>query len=208
MKPIAAGAERTPHGLRNDDARALAAVANVEAPYEMINPYCLPAPVSPHIAAAEAAVAVDTALIAQRFRGLAERADCVVVEGAGGWLAPIGERETMADVARALALPVVLVVGLRLGCLNHALLSARAIEASGVALAAWIGNGIDPAFARLEENLATLERRLALPPLAVIPYRPPAARSSDCAAHAVALETGVALPRVAGKQLLALLRTP
>lgn len=196
MKPIAAGAVATPHGLRNADAQALAAAANVDAPYELINPYCLAAPVSPHIAAAEAGVAIDTATITRSFSELARRADCVIVEGAGGWLAPIGERETLADVACALGLPVVLVVGLRLGCLNHALLSARAIEASGLDLAAWIGNCIDPGFERLAENLAALEQRLARPALAIIAH-------TDAAAE---LEAGVALPRAAARALAALVR--
>jgi dethiobiotin synthetase len=172
MKPIAAGAAHTAQGRRNDDAASLAAAANVQAPYELVNPYCLLAPVSPHIAAAEEGVTIDTALIARRFRELAARADCVIVEGAGGWLAPIGEHESIADVARAIALPVVLVVGLRLGCLNHALLSARAIGASGLPLAGWIGSHVDPAFERVDENIATLARLLGAPALAIIPHRP------------------------------------
>ena len=112
-------------------------------------------------------------MIVSRFAALAARADCVVVEGAGGWLAPIGFDETMADVAQALALPVVLVVGLRLGCLNHALLTAGAIKASGLPLAAWIANAIDPHFERAAENVATLERLLAMKPLALIAHGAP-----------------------------------
>jgi len=200
MKPIAAGAVNTPRGLRNDDAEALAAAANVAAPYERINPYCLAAPVSPHIAAAEAGVTIEVSMIARRFGELAERADCVIVEGAGGWLAPISDHETVADVARALALPVLLVVGLRLGCLNHALLSARAIEADGLTLAGWIGNSIDPAFERREENLAALERRLGRAPLAVIPHREPAGGGPS------ALEPGFALPREVSEAAAGLVR--
>jgi dethiobiotin synthetase len=170
MKPVAAGAERTERGLRNADALALAAAANVAADYDLVNPYCLPTPVSPHIAAELAGIHIETAPIVQSFRKLASIADCVLVEGAGGWLAPIGERESMADVARALAVPVVLVVGLRLGCLNHALLSARAIEASGLRFAGWIANHVDPGYERLEENLSTLERLLEQPSIALIPH--------------------------------------
>lgn len=170
MKPVAAGAEPTASGLRNADALALAAASNAPAPYEQVNPYCLRAPVSPHIAAKEEDIRIETAPIVQCFRERSQTADCVIVEGAGGWLAPISERETMADVALALGLPVVLVVGLRLGCLNHALLSARAIEASGLELRAWIANHIDPRFERLGENLSTLERRLGRPPFAVLPH--------------------------------------
>jgi dethiobiotin synthetase len=170
MKPIAAGAELTEQGLRNEDAVALMRASNIDAPYDVVNPYCLPAPVSPHIAAHEAGVVIDISRITDSFNKLTVHADYVVVEGAGGWLVPIDDRATMADIARALGLPVVLVVGLRLGCLNHALLSAQAIQASGLKLAAWIGNQIDPDFARLPENLATLEQRLHMPPAAIVPF--------------------------------------
>jgi dethiobiotin synthetase len=173
MKPVAAGAGVSTEGLRNDDALELVRAANTQAPYAEVNPYCLAAPVSPHLAAADAGVRIDIAVIVRSFAALAARADCVVVEGAGGWLAPIGSDETMADVALALALPVVLVVGLRLGCLNHALLTARAIEASGLPLAAWIANAIDPCFERAAENVTTLERLLAMKPLAVIAHGAP-----------------------------------
>lgn len=174
MKPVAAGAHPTTAGLRNSDALALQAAANVPAAYELVNPYCLAAPVSPHIAAAESSVAIEIAHVERCFQGLVRAADRVVVEGAGGWLAPIGPDTTMADLARALGLPVLLVVGLRLGCINHALLTARAITASGLALAGWVGNRIDPHFARAEENLATLERWLGRAPVAVIPHGEPA----------------------------------
>ena len=172
MKPIAAGAEQTPDGLRNEDALALRAAANVDADYTLTNPYCFPAPVSPHIAAREVDVEVDIGRIVHSYRQLAKQADVVVVEGAGGWLAPIDDQSTMADIARALGLPVILVVGLRLGCLNHALLTARAIAADGLELAAWIGSHIDPHFARPEDNLATLKHRLGQPAAAIIPHGP------------------------------------
>jgi dethiobiotin synthetase len=176
MKPIAAGAVATADGLRNDDAAALIAVANVTAEYVLVNPYCLRAPISPHLAAAEEGVSIDTARIAHAFAALAGRADCVVVEGAGGWLAPIGEGETMADVARALNLPVVLVVGLKLGCLSHAQLTLRALRADRLRLGGWIANHLDASFERVPENLATLERLLERPPIAFLPHhasRPP-----------------------------------
>jgi dethiobiotin synthetase len=164
MKPIAAGADDTPNGLRNDDAVALIRASNVDAPYELVNPYCLRAPVSPHIAAREEGVHIDITHIVRSFEALASRADCVVVEGAGGWLVPINdESSTMADLARALNLPVMLVVGMRLGCLNHALLTAQAIRAAGLELKAWVANPIDPLFERPAENRATLEQRLGLP---------------------------------------------
>jgi len=168
MKPVAAGAVREPEGLRNDDALQLAAAANVAAPYERVNPYCLAEPVSPHIAAEAAGIEIDPAVIRREFDQLAALADCIVVEGAGGWLAPIGGARTMEAVALALDLPIVLVVGLRLGCLNHALLTARAVRASGLELAHWVANTIEPQFERAAENVARLSAVLG-PPLAIVP---------------------------------------
>ena len=190
MKPVSAGSRETADGLRNDDALALMQAANVTAAYEAVNPYCFAAPIAPHIAARDAGVVIDVALIAKRFAALARAADCVVVEGAGGWLAPIGAHQTMADIAAVLALPVLLVVGLRLGCLNHALLSARALAAHGPGLAGWIGNSIDPDFARRADNLAALTELLGAPPLAVLPYAPQAVNTQQLpagfAAHLLA----------------------
>jgi len=207
MKPVAAGASTTAQGPRNADALALAGAASVAAPYDRINPYCLRAPISPHIAATDEGLAIDLAVIRQRFGQLAQAADCVIVEGAGGWLAPIGDRETLADVARALSLPVVLVVGLRLGCLNHALLSARAIEADGLELAGWIGNAIDPDFDRTAENVASLEQRLGSAPLALVPhlYRAEVrALAREVSPAEAPLEQGIVLPFEAGEALLTL----
>ena len=166
MKPVAAGASAS---LRNADALVLAAASNVSFPYETLNPYCLRPPVSPHIAAKEAGIVIDPALIYAEFLKIKAASDRVIVEGAGGWLAPISDTRTMEDVAVALGLPVILVVGLRLGCLNHALLTARSIRASGLPFAHWIGNSIDPEFERAAENIATLTAALG-PPLAVIPH--------------------------------------
>jgi dethiobiotin synthetase len=170
MKPVASGATRTAGGLRNDDALALAAAANVAAPYEIVNPYCFEAPVAPHIAAKEAGTAIDAHLVRRRFDELAQRCEFVVVEGAGGWLAPISATQTLADLALALEIPVILVVGLRLGCLNHALLTAESIGARHASLAGWIANRIDPGFERSAENLATLTARLQAEPLADVPF--------------------------------------
>jgi dethiobiotin synthetase len=169
MKPVAAGADMTAAGLRNADALALVAAANVAAPYERVNPYCFAAPIAPHIAARDAGIAIDIELLRQRFAELANEADCVVVEGAGGWLTPISAGASMADVAAALALPVVLVVGLKLGCLNHTFLTVRALAAHGVPLAGWVGNSIDPAFERAADNIAELAQRLQ-PAAAIVPY--------------------------------------
>jgi len=192
MKPVAAGADPTERGLRNADATALAAAANIAADYELINPYCLAAAVSPHIAAKDAGICIETGSIVRCFGKLASAADCVLVEGAGGWLAPIGERESMADVALALGLPVILVVGLRLGCLNHALLSARAIEASGLPLAGWIANHIDARYERLEENLSTLERLLDRPPIACVSHERPGTEPPPAVVQALLARLGAA----------------
>jgi dethiobiotin synthetase len=168
MKPVAAGATRTPDGLRNDDALQLASVANVSVPYETLNPFCLEPPVSPHIAAEQAGIVIDPEVICRKFRELATGADAVIVEGAGGWLAPISRTRTMEEVAQALRLPILMVVGLRLGCLSHALLTARAVRASGLPLAHWVANEIDPRFEQAAENIALLSAALG-PPLAVVP---------------------------------------
>lgn len=169
MKPIASGSERTSEGLRNEDALALMAVSNVSAPYGSVNPYCFEPPISPHIAADEAGIRVDLAQIRSSFESLVERSDWIVAEGAGGWLAPIGAATSIRDVAQTLHLPVVMVVGLRLGCINHALLTKLAIESHGAQFAGWVANTIDPAMARRTENLETLIRLIGEPPLAIVP---------------------------------------
>jgi dethiobiotin synthetase len=170
MKPVASGAERTSCGLRNADALALARAANVTAAYETINPYCFAPPIAPHIAAREAGSLIDTAVLRERFCELASLADCVIVEGAGGWLTPIGPGQSMADIASALALPVVLVVGLRLGCLNHAALTARALASCAAQRAGWIGNSIDREFDRKTDTIAALEELLQEPAAMVVSY--------------------------------------
>ena len=170
MKPVAAGAELTRDGLRNADALALMAAANVESGYETVNPFCFPLPASPHIAAASAGIAVDRAVIRRRFEELAALSDIVVVEGAGGWLAPISDTETMADIAVMLDVTMLEVVGLRLGCLSHALLTAHGIESKGLQLAGWIANHLQPHFEHADENIAALEKRLPAPLLEVVPF--------------------------------------
>lgn len=172
MKPVAAGAELTPDGLRNEDALALIAASNVDAPYELVNPVCLPLPTSPHLAARAAGITIDPDAIRQRFDELALLADAVVVEGAGGWLAPIGETRggvgpSMQDIAVALGLPVLLVVGVRLGCINHALLTQEAILRSGLTVEGWVANAIEPGFDVNGDYVAALEERLEAPRLAM-----------------------------------------
>ena len=169
MKPVASGSDRTIDGLRNEDALTLMAASNVTAPYEIVNPYCFEPPISPHIAAEDAKIAIDIARIRQNFTTLSSQADWTVVEGAGGWLAPTGPRQSIRDLALALGLPVIMVVGVRLGCINHALLTKLAIETHGAHFAGWIANTLDPAMPRRPENLETLERLLDRPPLATVP---------------------------------------
>jgi dethiobiotin synthetase len=183
MKPVAAGAEPTSEGLRNTDALELMRASNVSAPYAAVNRYCLPEPASPHIAARMADIEIDRARIVREFQLLSNttRAQAVVVEGAGGWLAPISPSESMADVAVALGLPVLLVVGLRLGCLNHALLTARAIESSGLTLAGWIANHLQPHFEHADENIALLEQHLRGPLLETVGFNAPAFASATAA---------------------------
>ena len=170
MKPLASGCEVTIDGLRNEDALALQAASDPTPAYDDINPFALPEPLAPELAAREAGVDVALAPMLAAHARLSAQADVVVVEGVGGWLAPLSTQLMQADLVRALELPVVLVVGLRLGCLNHAYLSARAIAADGCKLVGWIGNGIDPAMARIEENRALLEARLPAPCLGWLPW--------------------------------------
>jgi dethiobiotin synthetase len=172
MKPIASGGQWTSQGLCNEDALALIAAANLPLPYAQVNPYCFEPAISPHIAAEEARIPIDIDMIETRFRVLRGLSDRVIVEGAGGWLAPINARESMGDLARALGIPAVLVVGLRLGCLNHAELTRRAIESTGVAFAGWVANRVGSPMERERENLMTLARRLGTPPLALVPFTP------------------------------------
>jgi dethiobiotin synthetase len=163
MKPIASGCRATPDGLRNEDAEALIAASDPAPPYARCNPYAFERGIAPHIAAREGGIEIALPPIVDAFRDLASRADRVVVEGVGGWSVPLSESLMQADLVGALGTPVVLVVGMRLGCINHALLSARAIVADGCTLVGWIANRIDPAMAVADANLATLRERLSVP---------------------------------------------
>lgn len=182
MKPVASGARQTSEGLRNDDALALQHAAGLPRPYALVNPYVFAPPIAPHLAAAEAGVCIELSQILAAFHELCAGADAVVVEGVGGWQVPLGEHWGVPELARALGLPVVLVVGLRLGCLNHARLSADAIMDDGLELAGWVANGVDPDFERRRDNVATLERLIPAPLLAEFPWVPAASRD-ELAAH-------------------------
>jgi dethiobiotin synthetase len=167
MKPIAAGVE---DDGRNDDVVQLLAASSVQPPLDWVNPYLYAPPIAPHIAAAEAGRPIAIEVIRQAFERLRPMADVVWVEGAGGFRVPLDERRDTADLVQALALPVVLVAGMRLGCLNHALLTVEAIINRGLILAGWVANRIDPAMARFEANLETLQARLNAPLLGVISH--------------------------------------
>lgn len=186
MKPVAAGAVATADGWRNDDALALQRAANTDHPYPWINPYCLRQPMSPHIAAKIDDVEVNFDHLAAMYRQIAENSDWILVEGAGGWLAPLTDSLSIADLAVRLDLPVLLVVGMRLGCLNHAQLTWQAIAARGVQRAGWIANLIDPDVVALEAQIETLTQRLACAPLARVGWR------EDGAARRAALAAAVA----------------
>jgi dethiobiotin synthetase len=171
MKPVAAGTELMDGVAVNDDVLALRAAATLTVPPELDNPVLLPDPVSPHIAAARAGVTIDIAHLVACHRALTQLADAVVVEGAGGFQVPLSAIETGADLAQALGLPVVLVVGLRLGCLNHALLTADAIRARGLTLAGWVANHVDASMLAQQDNIAFLQQRLAAPLLATVAHQ-------------------------------------
>jgi len=174
MKPVASGCAETTEGLRNDDALALRAASSVRLRYDDVNPYAFAPAIAPHIAAEEEGRVIELAVLEHAYRRLALLAGRVVIEGAGGWLTPLGPQLTLADFAALVDADVVLVVGLRLGCLNHALLTAQSIRAAGLDLAGWVGNAVEPAFERADANLATLRRRLAAPCLGVLAYAPAA----------------------------------
>lgn len=186
MKPVASGADMTPEGLRNEDALALQRAASLRRDYALVNPCCFAPPVAPHLAARDAGVEISLDLIRPAYAALCRDADAVVVEGVGGWQVPLAPGLELPDLAREFELPVLLVVGMRLGCLNHALLTARAIRADGLELAGWVANAVDPDFQRPEANLATLDAELGAPRLARLPYAPSTSLAETAASLAQA----------------------
>lgn len=187
MKPIAAGVE---DDGGNEDVVRLLAASSIQPPVELVNPFLYDSPIAPHIAAREAGRPIEIGTIRQAFDRLRMLADVVWVEGVGGFRVPLDERYDTADLAQAFALPVVLVVGMRLGCLNHALLSAEAITGRELVLAGWVANRIDPAMARFEANLETLAARLNAPLLGVVPYGADPAQAAGSLHLAVLPEFG------------------
>ncbi|WP_095147165.1 MULTISPECIES: dethiobiotin synthase [unclassified Pseudomonas] len=169
-KPVASGCDVTPKGLRNADALALLDQCSVPLTYAEVNPMAFEPAIAPHLAARESGVAltVQSLLVPMRHI-LGKQADFTLIEGAGGWRVPLADQDNLSDLAMALGLPVILVVGVRLGCINHALLTAEAIARDGLQLAGWVANIIEPRTSRLEENLATLAERLPAPCLGKVP---------------------------------------
>jgi dethiobiotin synthetase len=170
MKPVAAGCESVNGELRHSDVDALVATSNVQAALSDVNPYAFLPAIAPHIAAEQAGVNISLEKIQQAIERLKSQADVVVVEGAGGFRVPINQQETMADLAIKLNLSVILVVGIRLGCINHALLTAGSIKAAGLNLVGWVANRIDPNMPALEENIATLKAMIKAPCIADVAW--------------------------------------
>jgi dethiobiotin synthetase len=170
IKPVAAGCEITEQGMTNNDALQLQAAASHKLSYQQINPVALEPAIAPHIAAAEAGVRMSASRLVGYCRGVSLMpVDMVVIEGAGGWRVPINSRETLADVARELECAVIVVVGMRLGCLNHALLTMEAIRRDGLQIAGWVANILDPEMPRLQENIDTLKQCINEPCLGTVP---------------------------------------
>ena len=172
MKPIASGAKIIDGVLKNDDALSLIQASNVEVDYEMINPFIFEEAVSPHIAAEDAGVEIDLKKIKNHFNSLEKISDVVVVEGVGGWYAPLSSTTTVANLAEELQLPIILVVGLRLGCLNHAMLTAQVIRETGLPIAGWVANHVTKNFSSADKNILTLKHALNdFPFLGSIPFQ-------------------------------------
>ena len=171
LKPVAAGCEDTPEGLRNSDAVLLQETASVKLSYDQVNPIAFEPAIAPHIAAMREGRMMSGERIAAYCRGaMMQPADLVLVEGAGGWRVPLSYRETMAQIPKSLQVPVILVVGMKLGCINHALMSAESISRDGIPLAGWIANRVDVDMACYEENRDTIANMLRAPMLAEIPH--------------------------------------
>lgn len=168
MKPVASGAKELDGVLHNSDVTQLRQASNVQADVRWINPYCFAPAIAPHIAAQQAGVAIDLQQIKQAYEQLCGMADVVVVEGAGGWLVPLNGQQTIADLAQLLDIPIVLVVRIRLGCINHALLSVADIQRRGLTLLGWVANCMEDEMPVMQENIATLQQLIAAPCLAVV----------------------------------------
>ncbi|EAR60835.1 dethiobiotin synthase [Neptuniibacter caesariensis] len=171
LKPIAAGCERTDEGLRNSDALILQEAASIKLHYDQVNPVTFEPPIAPHIAAIHEKRMLSADRIAALCKGaLMQPADFAVVEGAGGWRVPLNQRETVAHIPKQLNIPVIMVVGMKLGCINHALLTAEAIARDGLQVAGWVANRVDPQMDCYDENVDTINSMLRAPLLGEIPF--------------------------------------
>jgi dethiobiotin synthetase len=170
MKPVASGCQSTPAGLRNDDALRLQQQASMELDYALVNPYAFAPAIAPHIAAGQVGTDIRVDEIICKYKEIERHSDCVLVEGAGGWQVPLNADETLADLAHALGLEVILVVAIRLGCLNHALLTAESITSRGCVLAGWVANQMLSDTTTASANIHALEQRIGCPRLATIPW--------------------------------------
>jgi len=170
MKPVAAGVVAGPDGPANEDALLLQAEASIRHAYATVNPWLFEPAIAPHLAAAEAGIVIGTDRIAAAHVLLCASAQVVIAEGAGGFLVPLDDRRSMAELPALLGMDVILVVGLRLGCLNHAFLTAEAVAARGLTLAGWVGNSLAPDFPRRQANIATLAAGIAAPCLGIVPW--------------------------------------
>jgi len=171
MKPVASGCEWVDGRWQNDDVLQLTAASNVSAPAELVNPYCFEPAIAPHIAAAQAGVEVDFDVIRAAYEQLTTMADVVIVEGAGGLLVPLNATQSIADLIQALSLPALVVVGMRLGCINHALLTAQVLKQRNIDFCGWVANNIDPQMSVPQENLQSLITGLQQPPVLQVPFQ-------------------------------------
>ncbi len=170
MKPVAAGAQFVNGAWRNEDVEQLIAASNVKAPREVVNPYCFEPPIAPHIAASMNSKSIKIRQLRHDYQTLTTLAEVVIVEGVGGFSVPLNDHETSADLAQQMGIPVLLVVGMRLGCLNHALLTAEVVRARGLILAGWVANHIEPDMPQADANVATLTSKLEAPLLGRIGF--------------------------------------
>lgn len=184
FKPVAAGCDEDDH---NEDAKALRAASSMQLTYGQVNPFCFPHAIAPHLAARHAGARIDFKRILTSYHELAGQSDVVVVEGVGGFLVPLNEKQDSADLAKELDLPVILVVGMRLGCLNHALLTVRAIDDHQLECAGWVANILDADMPALQENIDALRERIAAPLLGIVPYQ----AQPDAHMAAAQLDTGM-----------------
>lgn len=184
FKPVATGCDDKDH---NDDAKKLRTASNVQTTYGQVNPYCFVPPIAPHIAARHSGVRIDLARILVSYRELASLSDVVIVEGAGGLLIPLNEKQDGTDLARELELPIIVIIGIRLGCINHALLTMRVIEECGLKCAGWVANIIDQNMCALNENIESLRERIEAPLIGIIPFQ----QDADARSVAETLDIGM-----------------